>query len=646
MPSPHPRLVFIDLFCGFGGVTSGVENARLHGEKVAEVAACINHDPMAIQCHSANHPHVQHYIEDIRLFDESKLPTQAQMKPGQHLVLWASLECTNFSNAKGGKPRDADSRTLAEELYRYVDHCNPDYIMIENVREFMSWGPLDERGKPLSRKKGEDYVRWLKEMCSRGYRYEYRLLNAADYGAHTSRIRYFGILAKPGLPIVFPETTHEKGARQQIGFFGQDKRKPWKAVREVLDLQDHGNSIFRRKKGLSENTLKRIYAGLCKFVAKKDSGFITKWLSNPVNGVSRPIGLDEVAPTVTTQNRIGFVSVSHGGLPSAKVYSPDTPARTLTSSPNQQPVFLSLAYSGDEQSKNRGLDDPAATITGIDHHQLVSASWLHQRNGYPDARPPFGTEQPAHTITATGGNHDVVTAQFVAKYYGNGDNISSIEDPSGTLTTKDRMTVISVESHYLDRQFGKGQPIGIDGPAGTVTCHDKHAVVGVEHWVMPTNYTNNPQPIEAPCPTLTAGRHHHYLVNPQYHTIGHSVDSPCPVIIASQDKKPLYMATAEGGGWCKHWAEREDDTEMLRLIRAFMREFGVVDIKIRMLKVSELLRITGFSNSYKMYGTQSEQKKFIGNSVPPVVPQRWTEALAAELIKWAHKKFLADIKLD
>ena len=126
------------------------------------------------------------------------------------------MECTNFSKAKGGQPRDADSRTLAEHLFRYIEAINPDYIQIENVEEFMSWGDMDENGKPISMDKGRLYQRWVRNVRKYGYNFDFRILNAADYGAYTTRKRFFGIFAKNGLPIVFPQPTHCKNGKQDM----------------------------------------------------------------------------------------------------------------------------------------------------------------------------------------------------------------------------------------------------------------------------------------------------------------------------------------------------------------------------------------------------------------------------------------------
>ena len=159
------KLLYIDLFCGAGGTSTGVENARYEGRQCAKVIGCVNHDANAIASHAANHPDAMHFTEDIRTLELSPLIAHiAKMRklyPDAFVVLWASLECTNFSKAKGGQPRDADSRTLAEHLFRYIEAINPDYIQIENVEEFMSWGDLDENGKPISKDAGRLYQQWV-----------------------------------------------------------------------------------------------------------------------------------------------------------------------------------------------------------------------------------------------------------------------------------------------------------------------------------------------------------------------------------------------------------------------------------------------------------------------------------------------------
>lgn len=305
------KLLYIDLFCGAGGTSTGVEKATFHGDKCAKVIACVNHDANAIASHAANHPDALHYTEDIRTLELSPLVAHTErlrmLHPDAYLVLWASLECTNFSKAKGGMPRDADSRTLAEHLFRYIEALRPDYIQIENVEEFMSWGDMDEKGHPISKDRGKSYIRWVNKVCKYGYNFDWRILNAADYGAYTSRKRFFGQFAMRGLPIAFPKATHAKcPAKNDHSLFPADNMQPWKPVREVLDLNDEGESIFGRKRPLVEKTLERIYAGLIKFVAGGKEAFIVKWNStNGKTGKYIPPSIDEPCPTVATQNRLG-----------------------------------------------------------------------------------------------------------------------------------------------------------------------------------------------------------------------------------------------------------------------------------------------------------------------------------------------------
>ena len=348
-------VLYIDLFCGAGGTTTGVNLSHVDGRKCAEVIACVNHDVNAIASHQANHPDALHFTEDIRTLELSPLVKHLEkMKkkyPEAKTVLWASLECTNFSNAKGGQPRDADSRTLAEHLFRYMDVLDTDYIYIENVKEFMYWGELDQNGKPLSKDQGRSYMRWVNKVKSYGYDYDWRLLNAADYGAYTSRRRFFGIFAKHGLPIVFPHQTHAKNG-DEGGLFHQYKK--WNPVRKVLDLNDEGMSIFAKKKPLCEKTLERIYAGLVKFVAggkKLHDDMILKYNSMNSKGNYKPVPTDQPSPTVACQNRLGYVKFK----------------------------FLSKQYSGDSMSKNQSIEKPAGTITCIDHHAFLSVFF---GNGY------------------------------------------------------------------------------------------------------------------------------------------------------------------------------------------------------------------------------------------------------------------------
>lgn len=401
---PDYRIFAIDLFCGAGGETTGIERAVCDGVKCAKVIAAVNHDTNAIASHSANHPNVLHYIEDIRTLNlgglEELVRTVREYHPNSVLLLHGSLECTNFSKAKGGQPRDADSRTLAEHLFRYIEALNPDYIYIENVEEFMCWGDIDDNGKPISKDKGRLYLKWVRNVCKYGYSFAHRLLNSANYGAYTSRTRFFGIFAKKNLPIVFPEPTHCKDGKQDMF----DQLKPWKAVKEVLELNNEGVSIFEREKPLVDRTLERIYAGLVKFVAGGKDAFLVKYNSMSQSGKYTPPSIDEPCPVVATQNRLGVAKVQ----------------------------FLCKHFSGDPSGKNIPVDGPCGTITTIDHHAVVSTQFLdaYYGNGYEHS-----IDLPAPTVT-TADRFSLVTAD---KFIMNPQYASaggSIDKPCFTLIAR------------------------------------------------------------------------------------------------------------------------------------------------------------------------------------------------------------------
>lgn len=443
------KLLYIDLFCGAGGTSTGVNLAKVNGENCAKVIACVNHDKNAILSHAANHPETLHFTEDIRTLELSPivqhLKKMRTLYPEAYVVLWASCECTNFSRAKGGMPRDADSRTLAEHLYRYIETLNPDYIQIENVEEFMCWGDLDENGKPVSKYNGKCYIRWANKIQQYGYNYDFRILNAADFGAYTSRKRYFGLFAKEGLPLVFPIPTHSKnGGEEQL--FGEIYKK-WKPVREVLNLEDEGQSIFMRNKPLCEKTLERIYAGLVKFVAggkKNHEAWILKYNSMHKDGRHNAPSLDEPCPTVAVQNRLGLVRCH----------------------------FLSKQFSGDPMSKNQSVEQPAGAITTIDHHAFVTAYYGNGYNSSVEEPNPAVTTKDRHALVNVLVADDKIptldapipgdikldkvmlqTSQFIANEYSGGGQISDLNDVCPAILTTPKQKIVSADQFLMNPQF-------------------------------------------------------------------------------------------------------------------------------------------------------------------------------------------------
>jgi len=457
-------LLYIDLFCGAGGTSSGVEGARIDGRKCAEVVACVNHDKNAILSHKANHPHTLHFTEDIRTLELSPmvehLRKMKERYPEARVVLWASLECTNFSKAKGGQPRDADSRTLADHLFRYIATLDPDFILVENVEEFMCWGALDENGKPVSKDQGRDYLRWVRKVQEYGYNFDWRILNAADFGAYTSRKRYFGQFARYGLPIAFPEQTYAKNG-DEGGMFKMYHK--WRAVRDVLDLDDDGESIFTRKKPLCEKTLERIYAGLVKFVAggkKQCDAWILKYNSMNQQHLHNAPSIDEPCPTVACQNRLGLVKCQ----------------------------FLSKQFSGDPDSKNIDIEQPAGTVTTIDHHAFVTA---YYGNGFNSS-----IDSPAPTVT-TKDRISLVSTKFIANEYSGGGQLSSIEQPNPAVLTTPKQQIITCKPWVMSTDFNN---VGssVDGPAPVITACHKY------HYLMNPQFASAGGSVEKPCFTLIA----------------------------------------------------------------------------------------------------------------------------------------------
>ena len=557
------ELFVIDLFCGAGGLSEGVEEARLNGNRCAKVVCCVNHDKNAVLSHDANIPDALHFIEDIRTLELSPINTIVErireLYPDSMIMLHASLECTNFSKAKGGQPRDADSRTLAEHLFRYIDVIAPDYIQIENVEEFMSWGDMDENGKPISMDKGRLYQKWVRNVKKYGYNFEHRILNAADFGAYTTRKRFFGIFAKKSLPIVFPEPTHCKGGRQDMF----SRLEKWKPVKDVLDFSDEGTTIFREKP-LAEKTLERIYNGLIKFVAGGKDAFLVKYNSMSRTGKYNAPGIDEPCPVVATQNRLGVAQV----------------------------CFLSKQFSGHPESKNVSVEEPAGTITCRDHHAFVSA------------------------------------------HYGNGFN-RSVNEPSATVTTKDRLSLVT--PRFIANEYsGGGQHTSIDNICPAILTNPKQKLITCKPWIMNTSFSNIGSNIEEPAQTITANRKWHYLMNPQFNSAGSSVDNPCFTLIARMDKMPPYLVATESGQVAIEIYD--NDSPMTVKIKEFMSLYGIVDIKMRMLRIPELKRIMGFPEDYVLVGTQADQKKFIGNAVEVTQAKKNAEALCAKLRDLRLKK--------
>lgn len=480
-------ITFADLFAGGGGTTTGALNVPgIH------VSWALNHDPVAIAMHAAAHPETKHYQADIRT------QNVAELDPVN--ILWASLECTEHSKAKGGKSKDIGSFTLGWELYRYLDHCQPDVLMIENVTEFVRWGEL-KNGKRVKAKEGIEYRKWVEKIRSMGWvNYQYRFLNAADYGAPTRRIRYFGIFTKPGVEIKFPEQTHHQDPNNISGL------PVWKPCRDYIDLHDEGNSVFGRefnpnvpkgkRKPLSPNTLRRIAGGIKKFAPEMH--FIMKYYGNGINCQS----LNEPLHTIRTHDSHALISL-------------------------EKRQFIQDYCHMDYQDS---IEEPLRTQLTRQTKQLITlkANFISQYYGNSDSNNSHhrchSVDNPCMTITTANRNLLMtVKANFIAKYFNgkrkNGNvqhHCEAVNKPFPTITTVNRNVLMTAEAQFISAQYNSnGKPEAnnhsIEMPLSTITTEEKFQFITAYF-----NSSNRPetqnQSIDAPLNTILTGTNKKALV--------------------------------------------------------------------------------------------------------------------------------------
>lgn len=523
---------YIDLFCGAGGTSTGIENSG-----VGKVVYCINHDKNAILSHNLNHPEAVHTIEDIRTAALAPIIDIVRGlradHPGCRIHIWASLECTNHSKAKGGTSRNADSRTLAEHLFRYIDAIDPDVIWIENVREFEDWcrlriksvdfpeysqlvlnrptkkNPIPEYTfVPDKRYKGEDYQKWIENVQAYGYNYDRKLVNTADHGFETSRDRLFIQFAKPWIKTSWAPKTHDKKGKEGFPL--------WKGVRPLLKLEDPGKSIFDMN--LADNSLNRLYRGVKKFSGKE---FMTKYYGKGHNAVS----LDVPAPALTTKDRL-------------------------------YPIHCTFLMGEYGSVHNKSIDSPCPPIM---------------------ANP----------------KQRVVTSNFIVNQYTSGGDLNSIDGPMPAITTVPKSQVVTT-NFLMDHAF-KNPGNSVDAPCPTLIARqDKKPkyIVSADHYLMDTNFGNVGTSIDAPAPTIMACRKRNYLISFE----------------RSKTENSKFRIKRFSGS-------------LNRLIR-LMGKLSITDIKMRSLHIDEMLaimgfptKITGHTEDYKLVGTKTQQKKYIGNAV-------------------------------
>lgn len=419
--------LIVDLFAGGGGASTGLAWALGRDPDIA-----INHDAQALAMHAANHPRTRHMQNDITRV----LPLEAT--GGRPVaILHASPDCTHFSKAKGGKPKSQFIRDLAWVVIRWAEDTHPSLITLENVEEFLTWGPLGKDGQPIKEQAGATFAAWRKRLVRLGYRVEWRLLRACDYGAPTTRRRLLVVARRDKRPIIWPKPTHgnPKSAAVLAG-----KLLPWRTAAECIDWSIPSQSIFDRKKPLALATQRRIAEGLRRYVLQAAEPFIVTYYGAKKPDDFRGQDLGRPLPTQTTENRFGLVA----------------------------PV-LSRQFG---QSIGQSVDAPHPTITQCNHDALITANLVKMR-GTNIGAP---VDEPLRTVSAQGQHHALIEAACIAKHYG-GVVGHEIDKPLGTVTSIDHHSLVSA---CLTKYYGKSDCSSIDDPMHTITAKARMGLVEAE----------------------------------------------------------------------------------------------------------------------------------------------------------------------
>lgn len=486
--------LFVDNFAGGGGASTGIEMAIGRSVDIA-----INHDPDAIAMHKANHPHTKHYCEDVWQVD----PVEA-CEGNPVALAWFSPDCKHFSRAKGGKPVDKNIRGLAWVAVKWALAVRPRILMLENVPEIRTWCPLGADNKPIKERTGETFRGFIlalstglpewhpayKEMCEAlsiepnseeakrlqkglGYKVQYRTLKSCDYGAPTTRKRFYLIARCDGKRIVWAEPTHAPRDSEAVK---QGLKLPYHTAAECIDWSIPAQSIFERKKPLAENTMRRIARGIQKFVIDNPEPFIVtvnhsgegfrgQSTDEPLGTITAKNGYGVVTPTIMRNNtnnvgasvEIPLPTITTGNrnylvAPTLIQYHSETskdevrgqelgePLMTVDTAPR---YALSVAhimknYGGGYKGAGSAADAPLGTVTGIDHNSLVTAHIMTMRKNM-DGQP---VDEPLSTVSCSGAHHAEVQA-FLVKYFSTGA-AKSVNEPLDTITTKDRFALVTI----------------------------------------------------------------------------------------------------------------------------------------------------------------------------------------------------------
>ncbi|HBQ7845977.1 TPA: DNA cytosine methyltransferase [Klebsiella aerogenes] len=643
------REIIVDNFAGGGGASTGIELAIGRSVDIA-----INHDPNAVAMHTTNHPDTLHYCESV--YEVRPKVATAGRRVG---LVWLSPDCRHFSKAKGAKPVEKSIRGLAWVTLRWGLDVDPRVMMLENVEEFKTWGPLlAAEMRPDPERVGETFRAFvgmlttgipanhpaLAECCEflnisldsedaarlvkgLGYIVEYRELRACDYGAPTIRKRFFMVMRRDGKPIVWPEATHgdPKSPAVLAG-----KLAPWRTAAECIDWSIPAPSIFGRKKPLAENTLKRIARGIQRFVIDSAEPFIVKCNHTTTKGqydCFRGQSLAEPLQTITKTH--GFaVAVPHlTKFRTGATGQPVTePVPTVTAGTSRRPggnghalgiveaglvPFLTGNGGSEYQAKPRPLDKPAHTILKESRACIVAPVIARQFGASVGHR----ADVPSATITAGGGGKSQLVSAFLAKHYGGnytGPGVG-MDEPTHAVTTVDHHAVVA--AHLMVNNTG--HPGGsVESPAHTVTTGNHHAVVA-SHLVKLRGTCRDGQRTDTPMPTITAGGQH----------VG---EVETTLAFEHCDELRAQQVLAFLKEYCG-----ADSTGLVEIDGVTYR---IVDIGMRMLQPHELYRAQGFPEWYIIdqdyRGVKYAKDKQVarcGNAVPPPFAEALVRANLPEM---------------
>jgi DNA (cytosine-5)-methyltransferase 1 len=622
----------VDSFAGGGGASTGIELATGHPVDVA-----INHSEAAIMMHRRNHPFTEHYREDIWQVD----PKTAVR--GRHVRLaWFSPDCKHFSRAKGAALVDRKIRGLAWVVLKWAAEVRPDVIMLENVPEFVTWGPV-RKGKPVKSKAGQTYQKWLSQLEALGYTVETRKLCAADYGAPTIRTRFHLIARCDGKPIVFPERTHAPRDHVDVA---RGKLKPWKSASEIIDFSLPCPSIFASKqeikeqygvnamRPLKENTLRRIARGLDKFVLNSAEPFIV------------PVGYGE----------------NKGQLP--RVHDMKEPLSTVVSSTKQyvcDPLMIPYHMHNHSNASGTDMRDPVNTVTGVGAQMLVESLVTPYAICNNTGNVPHGMDEPVPTVTTGGRN--ILAAPTLIQYHTEQSakevRGQAIDEPIQTVDAANRY---ALSAAWLTQYFsGEGHYHSVEKPLSTITTMEREGVTAA---FLSKFFTGvDGAEIKEPLPTVTAVDHNSLSLAHLAHFKGkdkgqHPLD---PLMsLTSRDSFADIRTTIvkwDGQSGLGYWSEVRkmlnqycgyniaEDEILLLNIRGIC--YYISDIGLRMLTPRELYDAMGFPHDYiidrDVNGnaiSRADQVARCGNAVCPAV----AEALVRANLPECCKKKILDMK--